>query len=47
VAVNILITGVGADYTSLSSFGTVDAFAENLVIILFRRILSKAVAVKF
>ncbi|CAM6101926.1 unnamed protein product [Calypogeia fissa] len=29
--VNILITGLGADYTALGSFGTVDIFAENLV----------------
>eukprot|EP00250_Pteridium_aquilinum_P004184 c14413_g1_i1 orf=413-1150(-) len=31
VNVNILITGIGADYTSLGSFGTIDAFAETLV----------------
>eukprot|EP00249_Psilotum_nudum_P001498 c13986_g1_i2 orf=486-1283(-) len=29
--VNVLITGLGADYTSLGSFGTADTFAENLV----------------
>ncbi|CAK9854871.1 unnamed protein product [Sphagnum jensenii] len=29
--VNVVITGLGADYTSLGSFGTADAFAENLV----------------
>lgn len=34
VAVNVVITGVGADYTSLGSFGTIDAFAETLVIFL-------------
>ncbi|KAH7387223.1 hypothetical protein KP509_16G011400 [Ceratopteris richardii] len=31
VNVNVLITPVGPDYTSLGSFGTVDAFAETLV----------------
>jgi hypothetical protein len=31
MAVNVVITGLGADYTSLGSFGTADAFAENLV----------------
>lgn len=29
--VSIVITGLGADYTRLESFGKVDAFAENLV----------------
>ncbi|XP_024372678.1 psbP domain-containing protein 3, chloroplastic [Physcomitrium patens] len=29
--VNIVITGLGADFTSLGSFGTADNFAENLV----------------
>ncbi|KZV52423.1 psbP domain-containing protein 3, chloroplastic [Dorcoceras hygrometricum] len=29
--VSILITGLGADFTSLESFGKVDAFAESLV----------------
>ncbi|XP_043708265.1 psbP domain-containing protein 3, chloroplastic [Telopea speciosissima] len=29
--VSILITGLGADFTRLESFGKVDAFAENLV----------------
>lgn len=29
--VNVVITGLGADYTSLGSFGTADSFAENLV----------------
>ncbi|XP_057862665.1 psbP domain-containing protein 3, chloroplastic isoform X2 [Cryptomeria japonica] len=29
--VNVVITGVGADYTRMESFGTVDAFAETLV----------------
>ncbi|KAJ4966806.1 hypothetical protein NE237_018655 [Protea cynaroides] len=29
--VSVLITGLGADYTRLESFGTVDVFAENLV----------------
>lgn len=29
--VSIVITGLGADFTRLESFGKVDAFAENLV----------------
>lgn len=29
--VNVIITGAGADYTRMESFGTVDAFAETLV----------------
>lgn len=29
--VNIVITGVGADYTSLGSFGNIDSFSENLI----------------
>ncbi|XP_010270561.1 PREDICTED: psbP domain-containing protein 3, chloroplastic isoform X2 [Nelumbo nucifera] len=29
--VSVVITGLGADFTRLESFGTVDAFAENLV----------------
>ncbi|KAI5066860.1 hypothetical protein GOP47_0017388 [Adiantum capillus-veneris] len=31
VSVNVLITAVGPDYTSLGSFGTLDAFAETVV----------------
>ncbi|MCO5574924.1 hypothetical protein L7F22_028719 [Adiantum nelumboides] len=31
VSVNVLITSVGPDYTSLGSFGTIDAFAEGVV----------------
>lgn len=30
-AVNVVITGLGADYTGLGSFGTADNFGENLV----------------
>lgn len=30
-AVTLLITGLGADFTRLESFGKVDAFAETLV----------------
>lgn len=30
-SVSIVITGLGADYTRLESFGKVDAFAETLV----------------
>lgn len=29
--VTVVITGLGADFTRLESFGKVDAFAENLV----------------
>lgn len=29
--ISVVITGVGPDFTRLESFGTVDAFAENLV----------------
>lgn len=28
---NVVITGLGADYTGLGSFGTADNFGENLV----------------
>ncbi|MCO5589126.1 hypothetical protein L7F22_043092 [Adiantum nelumboides] len=31
VTVNVLITSMGPDYTSLGSFGTIDAFAEGVV----------------
>ncbi|CAM0911988.1 unnamed protein product [Alopecurus aequalis] len=30
-SVSVVITGIGPDFTSLKSFGEVDAFAENLV----------------
>uniref|UniRef100_A0ACD5ZSG4 Uncharacterized protein n=1 Tax=Avena sativa TaxID=4498 RepID=A0ACD5ZSG4_AVESA len=30
-SVSVVITGIGPDFTSLKSFGTVDEFAENLV----------------
>ena len=31
ITVSVVITGIGPDFTSLKSFGEVDAFAENLV----------------
>lgn len=31
LSVSVVITGLGADFTKLESFGKVDAFAENLV----------------
>jgi hypothetical protein len=31
LSVSVAITGIGPDFTSLKSFGDVDAFAENLV----------------
>lgn len=31
LSVSLVITGLGADFTKLESFGKVDAFAENLV----------------
>jgi hypothetical protein len=31
MAVNVVITGLGADFTALGSFGSADIFAENLV----------------
>lgn len=33
LAVNVVITALGADYTGLGSFGSVDNFGENLVIL--------------
>jgi hypothetical protein len=30
-SVSVVITGIGPDFTSLKSFGDVDAFAETLV----------------